>query len=937
MRRIILIFFLFMIGCSQVSSPNLSKPKPIKDWSELTVREKVAQMIMIRVRGDFYNSENWYRKSLKKLLSEDGVGGIISFGGSIHGTFYNIQTFQEWAKFPLLVSADYERGLGQWMRGATLFPSNMAVAATGSTDLSFQQGEVTAKEAKSIGVHITLAPVMDVNNNPENPIINFRSYSDDPNMVIDYGNAFIKGVQDGGIYACAKHFPGHGNTNTDSHSSLPSIIGTREQLEAIELKPFKSAIDNGVKMIMVGHIAMPGLDPSNDPASYSKLITTTLLRDEWGFDGLIITDGMEMGGLTESTWAGESAIRAVEAGADILLLPMDVTQTINALVDAVENGRISEARIDESVRRIWVAKENLGVFTTTPLKSWANVEENIGKPEHGRIANAIAEKSITIVKNNNKLLPLKPQEINHLTHIVMSTDEGAPDMLKSYLWDVNHTHSNVDEVYVTQPISKLRTTEIVAQAKKSSKTLVTLLVRIRMDKGISTIDSTHAELLNQLNKEKIPFVVFSFGSPYLPAYEYLDAYVCTYGYGKVSQKAAANVLWGRKKATGKLPINLNETFKRGMGVISENLDGFNVNGKLFNLDNAWAVIDSAIENKITPGAQVFIAKDGDIVSSQGFGFQTYDNNSPPINETSIYDVASLTKVLATTPVAMKLIAQKKLGLDQTVYQFFPQFSANHKSNITIRHLLTHSSGLKPFIEFFKFTPLPSKDEILDSIIESELDFIPGEKYQYSDLGMIILKEIIENVSNRPLDKLAQSWLYSPLGMNSTLFNPPFEMVNQIVPTEIDSIYRNRLLQGEVHDENAHILGGVSGHAGVFSTASDIGKYGQMLLNDGIWMGRRIFKNKQVKKFTELHYLPIDSERTLGWDTPSRNGKSSAGDYFSTSTFGHLGYTGTSLWIDPENEIVVVLLTNRVHPTRERGEIYGVRREFHSKVMKILLN
>ena len=928
---------MFIMGCSQFSAPNLSKAKPVKHWSKLTLREKVAQMIMVRVKGEFYNQEHWYQKSLKKWISKDGIGGVISFGGSIHGTFYNIQKFQEWAKIPLLVSADYERGLGQWMRGGTLFPSNMAVAATGNTDLSYQQGEVTAKEANAIGVHITLAPVMDVNNNPENPIINFRSYSDDPDMVIDYGNAFIKGVQDGGIYACAKHFPGHGNTNTDSHSSLPSIEGTREELEAIELKPFKSAIENGVKMIMVGHIAMPGLDSSNTPASYSKLITTGLLRDEWGFDGLIITDGMEMGGLTESTWAGESAIRAVEAGADILLLPMNVDQTINTLVDAVEHGRISETRIDDSVKRIWAAKEDLGVFSNTHLKKWTHVEVDIGQSSHTTIANTIAEKSITIVKNNNNLLPLKPQKIKHLTHIIMSTDEGATDMLKSYLWDVNHTHPNVDEIYVMQPISKLRTSEIVSQAKSSNKTLVTLLVRIRMDKGISTIDSTHAELLSQLDKEQIPFVVFSFGSPYLPAYEYLDAYVCAYGYGKVSQKAAANVLWGRKKATGKLPIDLNKKLKRGMGIISESASGFDVDEKSFNLDNAWAVIDSAINDKITPGAQVFIAKAGDVVSSRGFGFQTYDNNSPPINEASIYDIASLTKVLATTPVIMKLIAQKKLGLDQAVSQFFPQFTANHKDEITIRHLLTHSSGLKPFVEFFKFTPLPSKDEIVEHIIASELDFIPGEKYQYSDLGMIILKEIIEYVSNRPLDKLAHSWLYRPLGMNSTLFNPPIEMTNQIVPTEIDNVYRKRLLQGEVHDENAHVLGGVSGHAGVFSTASDIGKYAQMMLNNGLWKGRRIFKNKQVNQFTELHYLPIDSERTLGWDTPSRNGKSSAGDYFSTSTFGHLGYTGTSLWIDPENEIIIALLTNRVHPTRERGGIYGIRREFHLQVMKTLLN
>ena len=286
---------------------------------------------------------------------------------------------------------------------------------------------------------------------------------------------------------------------------------------------------------------------------------------------------------------------------------------------------------------------------------------------------------------------------------------------------------------------------------------------------------------------------------------------------------------------------------------------------------------------------------------------------------------------------MKLIAQKKLGLEQRVSQFFPQFTANHKDKITIRHLLTHSSGLKPFIEFFNFTPLPSKDEIIAIILDADLDFIPGEKYQYSDLGMIILKEIIEEVSNRPLNELAHSWLYRPFEMESTMFNPTSKVKSKIVPTEFDNVYRKRLLKGEVHDENAHVLGGVSGHAGIFSTASDIGKYSQMMLNHGLWRGKRTFKSKQVKEFTKLNSLVKDSDRTLGWDTPSMNGKSSAGDYFSNSTFGHLGYTGTSLWIDPENKIIVVLLTNRVHPTRERGGIYGIRREFHTEVMKTLLN
>ena len=324
--------------------------------SHLTRREKIAQMIMVRIRGDYYHSEHWYRNSLENWLKNDGIGGVISFGGSIHGSYYNIQQFQKWAKYPLLVAADYERGLGQWLGGGTLFPSNMAIAATGDSTFAYDQGRITALEARALGVHVTFSPVMDINNNPKNPIINFRAYSDSREIVSKFGSAFIQGAQDNGLVTCAKHFPGHGNTATDSHTSLPTIEGSRAELDSLELYPFRKAVEAGVKMIMVGHIALPGLDESGDPASHSVAITTNLLRKEMGFDGIIITDGMEMGGLTQMAWAGESAVRAVEAGVDILLLPMDVKHTINSLVEAVQSGRISEKRINESVEKIWKMK-----------------------------------------------------------------------------------------------------------------------------------------------------------------------------------------------------------------------------------------------------------------------------------------------------------------------------------------------------------------------------------------------------------------------------------------------------------------------------------------------------------------------------------------------------------------------------------------------------
>ena len=450
----------FPAPITQSQEPSTQSPASI---SHLTLREKIAQMIMVRIRGDYYHSEHWYRNSLENWIKNDGIGGVITFGGSIHGTYYNIQQFQKWAKYPLLVAADYERGLGQWMGGGTLFPTNMAIAATGDSSLAYEQGRITALEARALGVHVSFSPVMDINNNPENPIINFRAYSDNRETVSKFGSAFIQGAQDNGLVACAKHFPGHGNSDIDSHTSLPTISGSRAELDSLELYPFRTAVGVGIKMIMVGHIALPGLDESGDPASHSVAITTDLLRKEMGFDGIIITDGMEMGGLTQMTWAGESAVRAVEAGVDILLLPMDVKHTINSLVEAVQSGRISEKRINESVEKIWYIKAEAGLLSGAAQPPFSELETIIGIPKHQNKASEIARKSITLVKDENNRLPLHPENIDSLAHIILSLDDGARGYVKSFSSDIIRTHGHVKEIFVNDPLSDLGRQDILKQ------------------------------------------------------------------------------------------------------------------------------------------------------------------------------------------------------------------------------------------------------------------------------------------------------------------------------------------------------------------------------------------------------------------------------------------------------------------------------------------
>lgn len=902
---------------------------------QLSLREKVAQMIMVRIRGDFYNLENGYRKNLEKWIKDYQIGGVITFGGSVHGTFHNIKMFQEWSAIPLLVAADYERGTGQWVKGGTLFPTNMALAATGNPDYAYAAGKITASEASVLGVHIILAPVLDVNSNSENPIINFRAFSDNAEMVADFGIQFIKGIQDGGRLACAKHFPGHGNTNVDSHTSLPTIKGSRSSLENLELLPFKAAVDAGVKSIMTGHIALPGLDKYKNPASQSWLITTGLLKNEWKFDGLIITDGMEMGGLTQATWAGESAIRAIEAGADILLLPQDVELTIDAIVSAVKNNRLTEARITQSVRKILKEKNNLSIFDSDSTPSWDRVEKKLGVSIHRKSAAKMAEESITLVKNELNLLPLKPEKIQKLTHIILSTDDGLKEKLHLFINDISHTHGNVNEIYIRDPLNKREINDLLAKVDNNNPVLISALIRIHMDKGISTIDPSHHDFLKKLHKKNKNTILVSFGSPYLPEYNMMSSYLCVYGYGNISLKSAANSIFGRRDITGKLPVNLSPIYQRGHGIdIKKRQNGFGYY-HLPGLEESYSILDKAIQSGVFPGAQIFISLNGDIVSSRGFGSLTYDLNSAKVDSTTLYDVASLTKILVSTPIFMKLMSRNQLHLNHTIDQFFPEFKGKWKDKVTLYHLLTHSSGIEPYCEYFLEDPLPDRNEIIEDIVSRDLIYEPGTNMKYSDLAIILLGQILEKTSKRSLDELADLWIFKSLNMGNTSYNPDTSNKN-IAPTELDNRFRHMLMVGEVHDENAFLLDGVAPHAGIFSTASDIGIYFQTLLNGGTWLGKRKFNRNQINVFIEKQNVPPGSDRAIGFDTPTRNGKSSAGDLFSDHSFGHLGFTGTSVWADMDRNIIIVLLTNRVHPTREKEGIYMVRREFHTKVMEALL-
>ncbi|UCD38046.1 MAG: serine hydrolase [Fidelibacterota bacterium] len=937
------ILFLTVIALLTGACVHIPKPVEVPDiWhqvpvtaSDLTLRQQVAQLIMVRVEGFYYSADNGYRRKVEKWVAEDQVGGLITFRGSVDGTFTNLRRFQRLAPVPLLVASDFERGVGQQIEGATKFPSNMAVAATFDEQNAYQQGRVTALEARALGVHITFAPVMDVNNNPDNPIINFRAYSDDPALVTRMGSAFIRGAQDHGLVACAKHYPGHGNTATDSHTSLPLIPGSRTSLDQMELHPFRAATEAGVKMVMAGHIAVPGLDDSNLPATQSSKITEGILRGEYSFDGLIVTDGMEMGAITGNHWTGEAGVRAIEAGNDMVLLPLYVDQTIDAIVKAVETGRLSRERIEASVNRVLDLKAELGLYEERRNLQREDIQTKVGLSEFGDAARKIARESITLVKDEQNLVPIKPGRKQTLTHILISMDDDLKDRTIAFWRDVEFTigKKRVKTIFVNDKLSQAHIKELVKEARSTSITLVTALVRIHMDKGVSTIDSTHHELLKALRKANIRFTVASFGSPYLPALKPIPAYLCSYAYGEGSMKAMADAVFGRVPITGQLPVYLAPGYPRGHGLKrAARTRAFYGASRPSDLSQAFAVLDSAIHEKIFPGAQVFVAQRGRILADTAFGYFTYDADAPPVTTQSIYDLASVTKVLVGGTLAMELVDGRYFVLDEPLWHYIPTFTGKWKEQVTIRHLLTHSSGLPPFLRFWTMDIEP--EEVLDIIYNTDLDFEPGTGYQYSDLGMILFTAIAELVTGERLDSLAHYGVFEPLRMTATGYNPPEAWLEHTVPTEFDGQIRNAVVHGTVHDENTYFMGGVSAHAGVFAPASQLATLGMLYLNGGVIHGRRLVQEETVDAFIQPQNLPQGSGRALCWQMASSTAH--AGNLFSDAAFGHTGFTGTSIWIDPTMEIIVVLLTNRVHPTRERGGMRSVRSNFHDAVVRAIL-
>ncbi len=954
--RFLLAFILLMTvsaRAQKTSSVKSRRAAAVSPWVEqtlkkMTLREKLGQMMMVYYFGVFTSTQSPEYKEMLHQVEVNHVGGLIlgttrgPLGierSQVYPSAVIINQFQKRAKVPLLVGADFEAGTGQRLDEGTNFPAAMAIGATGDPKLAYEAGKVIGRESRAAGVQWVFAPVADVNNNPDNPIINTRSFGEEPAEVAEYVSNFVRGVEENGALATAKHFPGHGNVNADSHLTLPIVPGDRNEIESVELVPFRAAIAAGVSAIMPGHLSVPALEPDPEvPATLSKNILTGVLREELKFRGLIVTDAMDMGGVTSLYAPGDAAARSIEAGADVLLMPPVPDAAMKGLLDAVRSGRISVKRIDQSVRRILEAKARVGL----DKKRYVDVprlNEVFAQPESDREAQSVADCGVTLLRNSQNVVPLDSTKPLRVLLVSLSADPDpypGETIEPEIRWRVNSlTALRADTQY--SGVSQLK----LPPPESYDVAIAALFVRVADRKGNVGFPDDERDFVNRLIATGKPTVVAAFGSPYLiERFPNAQTFVAEFSTNDVSQKAAARAIFEQVPFVGKIPVTVPGSVKRGDGIhtpaVPMTLQPA-AQATIERLRPVYDLLDRAVADDAFPGGVVAIGWK-DQLAVHPFGKLTRDGKSPPVRVDTMYDMASVTKVVVTTTSLMMLVQQKRLDLDARVSRYLPEFGAAARSDphpdwrarVTIRNLMLHDSGLPGIRQFYKETK--GYDAIIGRAMAEPLVHEPGTQVEYSDLGFELLGEIVQRLTGESLDVFAKERIFEPLGMQDSMFNPPRSLRSRIAPTEFDAEYRKRLIVGEVHDENSWAMGGVAGHAGLFSTAPDIAAFAQMMLNGGIYDYHRLLNRATIQQFTTR--LDIgNSARALGWDVVVQ--PSSAGHDFSSQAFGHTGFTGTSIWIDSERDLFVVLLTNRVNPTRANEKIRQVRPALHDAVFQAL--
>ncbi|MFB9864024.1 glycoside hydrolase family 3 N-terminal domain-containing protein [Rufibacter immobilis] len=938
-------------------------------YQSLTPDQRLGQLFMVAA---YSNKSQSHVREVESLITQYGIGGVMFMQGGPVRQAKLTNRYQSISKVPLLVAIDAEWGLDMRLDSSMHFAKQMTLGALPDDHYVYLMGREIALKLKRLGIHVNFSPVVDVNSNPKNPVIGNRSFGESKEQVTARGIAYIKGLQDHGIIAVAKHFPGHGDTDADSHFSLPVLTHDMARLTEVELYPFRRSFDAGVMGVMVAHLHVPKLDSiANRAATLSPYLVNDLLKGKMQYEGLVFTDALNMKGVTKYHKPGEVDALALKAGNDVLLFSEDVPKAIANIKQALADSTITEQEIELRVRKMLHAKYWAGLNQYTPVEV-ENLSQDLSRPVSQVLQQQLYEQAVTVVANKNDLLPFRVLD----TTVFATVAVGA---------DLNNTFTQTLEKYAPfrkfAVPSRFAPDSVYTGIKRDiadADVVVVSLHKLNNNPGNNfNLSGNALGFIRELQRDSTKkVVVVVMGNAYsLRNFEASNWLVCGYEDNDVSRRVVPQVLFGALPANGRLPVTASTKFKAGSGISTPSLSrlkysmpesvGMN-SSVLKQIDN---IALEAIAYAATPGCQVLVVKDGTVVMEKAYGHYTYER-SQPVTEKTIYDLASITKVAATLQAVMFLKDQGRLKLDERLVTYLPELKGSNKASLTVRDVLLHQAGLAAHIPFWKQTmvngtlnplfydSLPSvkypnlvvpgvysnqslEDSVWKWTVTSELvgrRTANGKfEYRYSDLGLHIMKRIAERLLNQPLPDFLEQNFYAPLGTSTLTFNPLDKFLKeQIAPTAPTSAYKTDTpLQGTVHDGNAALLGGKAGHAGLFSNANDLAILMQMDLQNGNYGGQQYFKTPVVTEFSQN--TSKDSRRGLGWDKPEPEGNGPTSDLAPLSTFGHTGFTGTGTWLDPENNIIYIFLSNRVYPDAENDKLlkYNIRTRIHDVVYQSL--
>jgi len=967
MKKILVVFIILLYFQNQYAQsvdPLTSEDyKAQNKWvdsiyNKLSLDEKIGQLFFVQATAKKINNSEKIISDIKNFK----IGGIIFSSGNPTTQAHLTNKYQNLSPLPLLISMDAEWGVGMRLDSVLKFPWNMSLGALTNNLILEDIGSAVGDQLNRLGVHMNFAPVIDINTNPKNPIIGNRSFGESKINVSAKGIYFTRGLQSKNILATGKHFPGHGDTYKDSHLTLPTISFNEKRIKEVELYPYRKLIENGLASVMIAHLNVPSLEKENMlPSTLSKNIVENILIKELDFKGLVITDALEMKGVSKYSKKNIDLL-AFLAGNDILLMSSDISKGIKEIKKSFKKGKISEERLSRSVKKILKAKYKVGLHNYKPIETKDLIEDLNNIPVNNLINKTIEDIPV-LIKNDDNTLPLK-LDFDKIINLQFGNDNGV--IFNKYL----NKYKSVKSVNA----SEIDDSDLIKLTNKCDALIVSFHMKSNtpwenMNKKFSSQELKLLELLEKYDNK----ILVSFTNPYFLSQINLETYnsiIISFQNNPQFQKTTAQQIFGAKKIKGILPVSINEKYREGDGLVLENINILSFDYPEFvgvdrnKLSKIDSIISYAIENEMTPGAQILVAKNSKVIYDKSFGKLRYNENLKTNSET-IYDLASLTKILVTTPIIMNLFDKKAIDLETKLKNIIPRYKDSNKSEITIKELLSGHARLQPWIPFYKMTldkeNKPSskyynfkknnvyntkvspdlyiradyRDTIRNIIKESDL---LKTKYKYSDLSYLIIQEYIESYYNKNLDKIIDQLMFEKLGINLT-YNPFLKnSIYNVAPTEIDEYYRYKEINGYVHDMAAAMFGGISTHAGLFGNTINVAKVMQMYLQDGNYANEQIIKPGTINLFNNCYYCDEDNRRGVGFDKPQLEEEGPTCGCVSMNSFGHSGWTGTFVWADPDLEIIYVFLSNRSYPSGEAaGKSKLVKEDIRSKIQEVIYN